>query len=154
MVPILKIRTIVKTRVQIHERTWECNFNNTPRKSRWTPFSFPVGSDPGRLTARLMGACESELHKRCNNHSKGVIFYNIAQKVLYMYIYTYTSAQVCIYIFIHTYTSGKWLSISPEKWRKCFYILLYIVVRLKEKKSTKPQSMFWYIMHVSSCSQL
>lgn len=152
MAPVLKIRKIVKTRVQIHERTWEYSFNNTPQKSCWIPCSFPVGSDPGRLTACLMGACESELHKRRNYIQK--VLHNTVQKVFYMYMHTYTSTQVCRYIFIRTYTSGKWLAISPQKWRKCFYILLYIVVRVKGKKSTKPRSMFWYIMHFLSRSQL
>lgn len=35
MVPVLKIRAIVKMRVQTHERSWVHNFNNTSEESCW-----------------------------------------------------------------------------------------------------------------------
>lgn len=138
MVPVLKIRAIVKMRVQIHERTWVHNFNNTPQN----PAEFTMICAPKvffHLVSLwgLIQQADSEPTRWALmrvSFTRGTVTLQKTRKRCY--ICTYIYPHMYVYICMHPYTLVKWLFISSEKGRKCFYVLLYIIFGLKEKKNT------------------
>lgn len=147
MVPILKIRAIVRMRAQIHERAWVLSFNNTPRKSCWIYndlctwsfllFSFPVGFDPpGRLQIYLMGIYEHELHLTQSNHSKKKKKKHHRKKLVYMYKHIYM--HVCISVHIHKRALiGRMTTNFSRKWDETFNYLYITNPPNKQAKTQK-----------------